>query len=257
LSCDCKTCWDKKCSNTLSWFSKYNNGNSLPEKYVPASLKYINIMRDTKNDPIFAKAICAKVDILDGKFCYSDIAFSFIDIKKIKRYEIEGYYEYIMDYLTWSYGIPYNEDNFLRKEFEKAKTKKIRKKYKLRTVKARTGQEEYRKDLLKIYQKCEICGLENNSLLVASHLKPYSVSDDNECIDFNNGLLLCSQHDKLIDSGLISFDDLGNICISPQLSDKDIKVLNLNSDINIYLDEYRMKYMKWHRENIYKNEKGD
>lgn len=97
------------------------------------------------------------------------------------------------------------------------------------------------------------CRVQNENMLVASHLKPYSVSDNSECIDFNNGLLLCSQHDRLIDSGLISFDESGSMCISSQLSDADKEKLNLDLNRKLDLDDDRKKYMQWHRDNIFKD----
>ena len=53
-----------------------------------------------------------------------------------------------------------------------------------------------------------------NELLVASHIKPWSISDANEKLDIHNGLLMCPNHDKLFDRGYISFDDTGRILIS-------------------------------------------
>ena len=60
-----------------------------------------------------------------------------------------------------------------------------------------------------------------NELLVASHIKPWSISDANEKLDIHNGLLMCPNHDKLFDRGYISFDDTGRILISEKLDDNN------------------------------------
>ncbi|MBO7381377.1 MAG: HNH endonuclease, partial [Neisseriaceae bacterium] len=52
-------------------------------------------------------------------------------------------------------------------------------------------------------------------------LKPWRKSNDKEKLDINNGLLLCPTHDKLIDKGLITFSENGEIIISELLTDDD------------------------------------
>lgn len=54
-------------------------------------------------------------------------------------------------------------------------------------VKARINQDKYREDLLKKYGKCCLCGVQNQELLIASHLKPWSKSDKKEKLDIENG----------------------------------------------------------------------
>lgn len=73
--------------------------------------------------------------------------------------------------------------------------------------------------------------------------------------DIYNGLFLCSNHDKVFDNGLITFDSSGRIIISEQLSHNDRLLLNLKDDIQIILNEKSAKYMKYHRNNIYKKYK--
>ena len=111
----------------------------------------------------------------------------------------------------------------------------------------RKGQERFRKDLLSHTDKCEICGINNQKLLVASHIKPWKHSNNMQRLDINNGLALCAIHDKLFDTGLISFLDNGNILLSPDLSKKDKEILKLPLKIRINLNECKKQYMKWHR----------
>ena len=122
------------------------------------------------------------------------------------------------------------------------------------TIKARRGQNIFRENLLKKYEKkCVITGIDVSSLLVASHIKPWAVSNGEERLDTQNGLLLSSNMDKLFDLGFISFEDSGIMKISKFLSKENIKKLCLDSDkkYDLRSDEKMKKYLKYHRENIF------
>lgn len=94
------------------------------------------------------------------------------------------------------------------------------------------------------------CMLEKLSypVLVASHIKPFIQSNDNEAYDPNNGLLLSRTLDSLFDLKYISFDDNGNMLKSKRLSDdvwqywRDIKLdaVLLNDERKRYLAEHRV-----------------
>lgn len=123
------------------------------------------------------------------------------------------------------------------------------------TIKARIGQSGFRKMLLRKYKKCCICGIENESLLIASHIKPWSECEKEEKTDYqSNGLLLCPQHDKLFDKGYISFTDKGTILISKLLNINEYKLVNIQSDfkLNIELNNQLKIYMKYHKDEKFK-----
>lgn len=119
-------------------------------------------------------------------------------------------------------------------------------------VKARINQDKFRDRLLKKYGKCCLCGIQNPDLLIASHLKPWSQSDKREKLDAGNGLLLCPNHDKLIDGGFVSFDNSGKIIISSKLSDIDRILMNIRDDMKIEVTEENLTYVSYHREKIFK-----
>ena len=101
---------------------------------------------------------------------------------------------------------------------------------------------------------CCLCGIENETLLIASHIQDASKSNIHEKADNNNGLLLCAQHDKLFDSGLISFDfQTGKIMISKFLNEKDRKLTNINEDMKLsdeLMTDERREYLIWHNNNF-------
>lgn len=122
-------------------------------------------------------------------------------------------------------------------------------------VKIRINQDVYRKKLLTKYKKCCIdkCGVGNTDLLIASHLKPWADSDSYEKLDENNGLLLCPNHDKLVDSGLISFREDGSVIISEKLSKEDQIFMNISESMKVQVNEDNRSYIEYHRKNIFKN----
>ncbi len=66
-------------------------------------------------------------------------------------------------------------------------------------IKARIGQGGFMQKLIIKYGKCRVCGMDDEKLLIASHIKPWAISNDKEKLDDNNGLLLCPNHDALFD----------------------------------------------------------
>ena len=120
-------------------------------------------------------------------------------------------------------------------------------------TKQRVNQSKFRQGLLKRYDsKCVLCDVYFEPLLVASHIKPWSVSDPNEKVDVYNGLLLCPHHDKLFDAGYISFDDNGKIIISRQIDLNNRIKLNISDNMKINLSEKMRDYIRYHRENKFR-----
>ncbi len=64
-------------------------------------------------------------------------------------------------------------------------------------IMARVGQGDFRINVQKIESKCRITGLTDKRLLIASHIKPWKVSSNEERLDGHNGLLLSPYIDKL------------------------------------------------------------
>ena len=124
----------------------------------------------------------------------------------------------------------------------------IRETERLAVIKARIGHGRFRNDVLKKYRRCSVTGLENENLLIASHILPwrYCWSNPNECLSPDNALLLSPHWDALFDKFLITFDDEGTLLFSDAVTDDDKRKLNL-SDCKISLSGKQRKFMKFHR----------
>lgn len=68
-----------------------------------------------------------------------------------------------------------------------------------------TAQSIFRKALLLAYgSRCAICGLSFEAALDAAHLIPWSAASHEQRMSPTNGVLLCSTHHSLFDTGLIT-----------------------------------------------------
>ena len=88
--------------------------------------------------------------------------------------------------------------------------------------------------------------------MLTSHIKPWADSDEKEKLDVDNGLLLCPAHDRLFDKGFITFADDGFIEISEELDEINRTNLNVHEGMRINLTEDNIKYLSYHRTNIYR-----
>ncbi|WP_244933535.1 HNH endonuclease [Neobacillus mesonae] len=145
---------------------------------------------------------------------------------------------------------PLHNESFLKLQKELESPIVLDKTEKESVVKARIGQSIFKKALLAVEKKkCRLCGVTDERFLVASHIKPWSQSNNKERLDVNNGLLLCPNHDALYDKGYISFDGDGTILISDSLYEATKFFLNINAIMKVNLSEIQKIYMEWHRKN--------
>ncbi|MBT2736209.1 HNH endonuclease [Bacillus sp. ISL-7] len=147
---------------------------------------------------------------------------------------------------------PLHNESFLKLQKDLESPIVLDKTEKESVVKARIGQSIFKKALLSVEKKCRLCGVSDERFLVASHIKPWSQSSNHERMDVNNGLLLCPNHDSLFDKGYIGFADDGTIVISDSLDEVTKVFLNINETMNFKMNVSQEKYMKWHRENVFK-----
>ena len=85
-------------------------------------------------------------------------------------------------------------------------------------VKSRRGQGKFRENVQEYEVHWRITGVSDARFLIASHIKPWRSSTNQERLDGQNGLLLTPNVDALFDRGSISFDDDGALLISPVIN---------------------------------------
>ena len=124
-------------------------------------------------------------------------------------------------------------------------------------AKARIGQSQYRRLLIAKYRcKCALCNIRTEALLTASHIKPWAKCKNiDEQLDYNNGLLLCSNHDSLFDKHLITINKDGSISISDLVNKDDIEILNIPKKVDFEINDKMEYYLKHHRKEFLKQVK--
>ncbi|MEX2940298.1 HNH endonuclease [Serratia fonticola] len=131
---------------------------------------------------------------------------------------------------------------------ETANVKEVTGSTKETIIQARVGHGPYRDKLFKMWGgKCAVTGIAVESILTASHIVSWSISNDKEKVDPYNGFPLIPNLDKLFDRGMISFMDNGNLkCRDGLESLLDDLNIPQNSKINGLFEENK-KYLKRHR----------
>ncbi|QXA13747.1 HNH endonuclease [Aeromonas sp. FDAARGOS 1403] len=98
-----------------------------------------------------------------------------------------------------------------------------------------------------------VTGVTNKALLIASHIKPWSESDNAERLDGNNGLLLSPHIDKLFDRGWITFTDTGDLlCAEPSIEQT---LLQWGVELPLNVDPFepsQARYLAYHRDVIFR-----
>lgn len=116
---------------------------------------------------------------------------------------------------------------------------------------ARLGQGKYRVDLLNMWDACSLTQVDVPEILRASHIKPWSKSNNFERLDPYNGLVLTPTLDTLFDRGFISFQNSGQIILSNEIEPYR-KTLNLSPDMKLLKHfDGNNQYLEYHRDEVY------
>lgn len=251
-----KLCGDKKSDSAENVLVVWLSTKPGQGQYIVGWYEDATVYRELKNVPQDAMSIRALKDH-DFYNIYSEQVFLVEPEKRIFRVEGMGHSGVwygnsevnakVIDYIK-NYSNDYEERiQTIEKNLDSAVGAERE-----AIVKVRVNQDKFREGLLKKYHsKCCLCGVDDETLLVASHIKPWVKSDEHEKLDLDNGLLLCPNHDKLFDGGYITFNENGSIIISERISGNSKIFMNVRSEMKIEVNEDNADYIKYHRNNIF------
>lgn len=142
---------------------------------------------------------------------------SIMKIRKVsgKKNEICYYCRIFIDYKA---GIVRYESPLAMAEEKRIKSANISDKKKQALAESRQGQGEYRRKLLEDVDCCPFTLVNDERLLIASHIKPWAKSTDSEKVDPKNGFALTPTYDRLFDQGYITFNNDFTVSVSPWIS---------------------------------------
>lgn len=122
-----------------------------------------------------------------------------------------------------------------------------------RFINTRVGQGAYRKRIIHRWEyKCAVTGFDKLPILIASHILPWSIADDNERLDVHNGILLSPTYDALFDRKLITFENNGKIILSNKIEERAFnkigvsgkeKITNFSDSNFTYLEKHRLGFV--------------
>jgi putative restriction endonuclease len=125
---------------------------------------------------------------------------------------------------------------------------------KIQLTKSRRGQGIYKANVRLVENHCRITGVTNIKHLRASHIKPWSASNNDEKLDGYNGLLLSPHVDHLFDRGFISFDSSGGILVSKELNPIVLEKWSIANPQNVgAFHKSQNEYLEYHRNLIFQS----
>lgn len=120
---------------------------------------------------------------------------------------------------------------------------------------ARRGQGRFRERVSRIERMCRITRVDNPEHLRASHAKPWRdcISND-ERLNGENGLLLTPSIDHLFDRGFITFEDSGQLVLSPVADTISLERMGVptNELVNVgSFTEGQRHFLDYHRNSVF------
>jgi len=115
---------------------------------------------------------------------------------------------------------------------------------------ARRGQGLFKERVMLVEKRCRLTHVNNPVHLRASHCKPWRDSNNDERLNGENGLLLTPSIDHLFDRGFISFEDSGNLIVSPVAHKPSLNRMGVETDhvVNVgSFTEGQRPFLDYHR----------
>ncbi len=121
-------------------------------------------------------------------------------------------------------------------------------------IKARRGQGQFRQNVAQLERFCRVTRVDRPEHLIASHIKPWRESNNRERLFEGNGLLLTPTVDHLFDRGFISFENNGELLISPVAHEDSIRKMGIVTDrvTNVgRFAEPQRQFLEFHRGKVF------
>jgi putative restriction endonuclease len=122
-------------------------------------------------------------------------------------------------------------------------------------IRARRGQGLFRQRVLELSPRCAITGVEDQSFLTASHIKPWKDCSNVERLDGHNGLMLAPHADRLFDRGWISFEDDGQL-LADESALPILEAWGIALSLNVGAFTVRQAhFLAYHRAEVFKGKR--
>lgn len=212
-------------TNYMSWLKflsqKYSIGNSITDDYIDFIIEKEKSLLNTR------KIYSTERDLVNFKSA----------LRKYKAFVHSDFHKM--------------QEETILAEVEKVKNDtSISSTERTAIIKSRIGQGDFRKNLIGFWKGCSVSGCQLTDILIASHIKPWRVSSNQERLDTFNGLLLLPNYDKLFDKGYISFDTKGKIIFSNFFPESDRVLLKIERNTHLaFVYDNHKPFLAYHNQN--------
>lgn len=117
-------------------------------------------------------------------------------------------------------------------------------------IRDRVGQGRFKQNVLVIEHRSISTGVDQLPHLVASHIRPWRDSTNDQRLDGENGLLLTPSIDHLFDRGFIGFEDKGTLIISPVAHRPSLQRMGVETTTVVNVggfSEGQRRFLEYHR----------
>ena len=152
------------------------------------------------------------------------------------------------------------EDNPIQERWERHLVKEIQQLADIsetereQIIDARVGQGRFRGLVFAHERRCRVTKVDRPEHLIASHIRPWRHSSNEERLDPENGLMLTPNVDHLFDRGFITFSRHGRLVYSPAV-DRD-SLFRMGFDPDVHLDvggfsALQSQYLEFHQDEVF------
>ena len=148
----------------------------------------------------------------------------------------------------------YIEQDIVNRILEKREVEKTEKQ---RLTLVRTEQGNYRKAALALWEnKCAVTGVDEPGWLIASHIKPWRESTNEERVNPLNSLILTPNYDKLFDRGIISFSPDNGKILLPRIHThemwRNLERMHIDDEVHLsHIPDGTEKFLDYHNKRVF------
>ncbi len=121
-------------------------------------------------------------------------------------------------------------------------------------IDARVGQGRFRSLVHARERSCRVTGVDRSEHLIASHIRPWRHSDNDQRLDPENGFMLTPNVDHLFDRGFMTFADNGRLVYSPAIHRESILRMGFDPDQKLDVGAFssgQKLFLEFHRDEIF------
>lgn len=231
---------DEVLNDTLHWYGQENLKHA-ERHIIDGTRDSFIFIRDKSPKPFvyYGRAAMNRI-LMKGRGTPSEVIFNLFEYSKLLGEEAaeESYY-----------GNAIINRAIEKRAVEKTETQRL--------TLVRTEQGNYRKAALALWDnKCAVTGVDEPGWLIASHIKPWRESTNEERVNPLNSLILTPNYDKLFDRGIISFSPDNGKIILPRIHThemwRNLERMHIDDEVHLsHIPEGTDKFLDYHNKRVF------